>query len=189
MVIACVGDAAPLSYKRSVHGDAAIDRAAAYVLSHSDGGRVVDFVPWGWDERQFGSPGFALPVGSFSRSREGEYAEYHSSADDLAFVRPERLEEALDAVLEILDVLEADRRYVNLLPKGEPQLGARGLYPSTGGGAVQEEQLALLWVLNRSTGERSLLDVAERSGLPFAAVRDAALRLERAGILAEEGAE
>ena len=189
MVIACVGDAAPLSYKRSVHGDAAIDRAAAYVLSHSDDGRVVDFVPWGWDERQFGSPGFALPVGSFSRSREGEYAEYHSSADDLAFVRPERLEEALDAVLEILDVLEADRRYVNLLPKGEPQLGARGLYPSTGGGAVEEEQLALLWVLNRSTGERSLLDVAERSGLPFAAVQDAALRLERAGVLAEDGAE
>jgi aminopeptidase-like protein len=188
MVIACVGDGAPLSYKRSVHGDAAIDRAAAYVVSRSDGGRVVDFVPWGWDERQFGSPGFALPVGSLSRSREGEYAEYHSSADDLAFVRPEKLEEALAAVLEILDVLEGDRRYVNLLPKGEPQLGARGLYPSTGGGAVQEEQLALLWVLNQSTGERSLLDVAERSGLPFPVVRAAATRLEDAGVLAEEGA-
>jgi aminopeptidase-like protein len=188
LVIACVGDAAPLSYKRSVHGDAPIDRAAAYVVSRSDAGRVVDFVPWGWDERQFGSPGFALPVGSLSRSREGEYAQYHSSADDLAFVRPEHLQEALETALAILDVLEGDRRYVNLFPKGEPQLGARGLYPSTGGGTVKEEQLALLWVLNQSTGERSLLDVAERSGLPFAVVRDAATRLEAAGVLAEEGA-
>ena len=96
-MIACVGDAAPLSYKRSRRGDAPIDRAAAYVaLAARTAARVVDFVPWGWDERQFSSPGFDLPVGCLSRSREGEYAEYHSSADDLALVRPEQLEDALD---------------------------------------------------------------------------------------------
>jgi aminopeptidase-like protein len=185
LVLACVGDAAPLSYKRSVQGDAPVDRAASYVVSSLEGGRIIDFVPWGWDERQFGSPGFGLPVGSLSRSREGEYAEYHSSADDLALVRPQQLEEALDAVLRILEILEVDRRYLNLAPKGEPQLGARGLYPATGGGAVEEEQLALLWVLNQSNGERSLLDVAERSGLPFELVRETASRLQEAGLLAE----
>ena len=88
LVLACVGDSAPLTYKRSRRGDALVDRAAAYVLGRRDGARVVDFVPWGWDERQFNSPGFDLPVGSLSRSREGEYAEYHSSADDLDLVRP-----------------------------------------------------------------------------------------------------
>ena len=84
-------------------------------------------------------------------SREGEFEEYHSSADNLDFVRPESLEEALEALIEILAMLEVDRRYVNLMPKGEPQLGKRGLYPTVGGSAAQEEQLAMLWVLNQST--------------------------------------
>src|SRR4029079_11788404 len=122
-------------YKRTHLGDASIDRAATHVISRSSGGKVLDFVPWGWDERQFNSPGFGLPVGSLCRSREGEYAEYHSSADDLELVSGQQLDEALRAVIDILDVLETDRRYVNLAPKGEPQLGKRGLYPSVGGAA------------------------------------------------------
>jgi aminopeptidase-like protein len=184
LVLACVGDSAPLSYKRSRRGEAPIDRAAAYVLRRGGMGQVVDFVPWGWDERQFNSPGFDVPVGSLSRSREGEYEEYHSSADDLELVRPASLEGALGAVLEILDMLDSDRRYVNLAPKGEPQLGRRGLYPQVGGPAAEEEQLAMLWVLNQSDGRSSLLDIADRSRLPFTAISAAAARLRDAGLLA-----
>jgi aminopeptidase-like protein len=183
LVLACVGDRAPLTYKRSRRADAHIDRAAASVLRRS--GNLVDFVPWGWDERQFNSPGFDLPIGSLCRSREGEFEEYHSSADDLELVRPEQLEAALNTVLEILDVVETDRRYLNLAPKGEPQLGKRGLYPRMGGAPAEEEQLAMLWVLNQSDGGRSLLDVAERSGIPFAAISAAAARLREAGLLAD----
>jgi aminopeptidase-like protein len=145
----------------------------------------MEFVPWGWDERQFNSPGFDLPVGSLSRSREGEYEEYHSSADDLELVRPQSLEEGLQTVLEIIDVLETDRRYVNLAPKGEPQLGKRGLYPQVGGPAAEREQLAMLWVLNQSDGSCSLLDIAERSGLLFSDLRAAAQRLHAADLLAD----
>jgi aminopeptidase-like protein len=183
LVLACVGDLAPLTYKRSRRGDALIDRAAAYVLRRS--GNLADFVPWGWDERQFNSPGFDLPVGSLCRSREGEFEEYHSSADDLELVRPEQLEAALNSVLEILDVVETDRRYLNLAPKGEPQLGKRDLYPKMGGPSAEEEQLAMLWVLNQSDGGNSLLDIAERSGIPFASLRRSAEKLLEAGLLAE----
>jgi aminopeptidase-like protein len=183
LVLACVGDRAPLTYKRSRRGDALIDRAAAYVLRRN--GNLADFVPWGWDERQFNSPGFDLPIGSLCRSREGEFEEYHSSADDVELVRPEQLAAALDTVLEILDVVDTDRRYLNLAPKGEPQLGKRGLYPKMGGPAAEEEQLAMLWVLNQSDGGRSLLDVAERSGIPFATISAAAARLREAGLLAD----
>jgi aminopeptidase-like protein len=182
LVLACVGDSASLTYKRSRRGDALVDRAASYVLGQ---GQVVDFIPWGWDERQFNSPGFDLPVGSLSRSREAEYEEYHSSADDLELVRPEALEEALDAVLEILDVLDTDRRYLNLAPKGEPQLGRRGLYPKVGGPAAEQDQLAILWVLNQSDGQNSLLDIADRSGIPYASLRRNAVKLVEAGLLAE----
>jgi aminopeptidase-like protein len=183
LVLACIGDRASLTYKRSRRGDALVDRAASYVLGQ---GHVVDFIPWGWDERQFNSPGFDLPVGSLSRSREGEYEEYHSSADDLELVRPEALEEALHAVLEILVVLDTDRRYLNLAPKGEPQLGKRGLYPKVGGPAAEQDQLAMLWVLNQSDGQHSLLDIADRSGIPFASLRRSALKLLKAGLVAED---
>jgi aminopeptidase-like protein len=185
LVLACVGDAASLTYKRSRRGDALVDRAAAYVLGRDPEGEVVDFVPWGWDERQFNSPGFDLPVGSLSRSREGEYEEYHSSADDLELVRPDSLKSASQAVLEILDILETDRRYVNLAPKGEPQLGRRGLYPQVGGPSAEEEQLAMLWVLNQSDGRNSLLDIAHRSGIPFGAISAATSRLRAARLLGE----
>ena len=183
LVIACVGDAAPLTYKRSRRGDAVVDRAASHVVSHTAGGRTLDFVPWGWDERQFNSPGFDLPVGCLTRSLEGEFRGYHSSADDLDGISPERLEAALAAVLAICDVLEGDATYANLAPKGEPQLGKRGLYRALGGGDPDAAHLAILWVLNQSDGTHSLLDIAERSGLSFADVRYAADRLEAAQLL------
>ena len=132
LVVACVGDPGPLTYKRSRRGDGLVDRSGAHVVSQRDG-RVLDFVPWGWDERQFNSPGFDLGVGCLTRSLESEFPEYHSSADDLDLIRPEYLEDSLHAALAILDVVERDRAYRNLVPKGEPQLGKRGLYRGLGG--------------------------------------------------------
>jgi aminopeptidase-like protein len=189
LVLACLGDGAALTYKRSRRGDALVDRAATLTLGQrGDGARIVDFIPWGWDERQFNSPGFDLPVGSLSRSREGEYEEYHSSADDLELVRPAALDGALRALADIVGVIERNRCYVNLAPKGEPQLGRRGLYPQVGGPAAEQEQLAMLWVLNQADGRTSLVDIAERSQLPFAVVDAAATRLREAGLLAEADA-
>jgi aminopeptidase-like protein len=186
LVVACVGDSASLTYKRSQRGNALIDRAAAHVLGNRDeGSRVIDFVPWGWDERQFNSPGFDLPVGCFSRSREGEYEEYHTSADNLDVVDPERLVQALGAVLDIVDVLEGDRRFVNRSPRGEPQLGKRGLYAGMGGGEPAVEHIAMLWLLNQSDGSSSVLDIADRSGISFPVLSACAERLARAGLLAE----
>ena len=186
LVVACVGDRGPLTYKRTRRGSAGVDRAATHVLAHLGETRVLDYTPWGWDERQFNSPAFDLPVGCLSRSRESEFDDYHSSADDLALVDPDRLEAGLSAVLAILDVLETDARYVNLAPRGEPQLGRRGLYRAMGGAEPDPEQLALLWVLSQSDGAHSLLDVAERAGLPYALVRDAAGGLRAAGLLAAQ---
>jgi aminopeptidase-like protein len=188
LVIACVGDSGPLTYKRSRQGSALVDRAGAHIVGRG-GGRILDFVPWGWDERQYNSPGFDLPVGCLTRSLEGEFPEYHSSADDLDLIRPDRLEESLRAALAILDVLEHDCTFVNLSPKGEPQLGKRGLYRTTGGGSAADAQLAMLWVLNQSDGSQSLLDIAERSGLPFESLHEEADRLRNAGLLTERGAD
>ncbi|GLW08802.1 peptidase M28 [Microtetraspora sp. NBRC 13810] len=187
LVLACAGDAGPLTYKRSRRGDAAVDRAAAHVLRASGRPHTVnDFSPYGYDERQFCSPGFDLPVGSLTRTPYAGYPEYHTSADDPGLVRPEALADTLEACWEIVQVLEGDRRYLNLSPYGEPQLGRRGLYGSLGGRSDTEQaQMAMLWVLNLSDGEHGLLDVAERAGLPFPVVAEAARALQGAGLLKE----
>lgn len=184
LVLANLGDAGPFTYKRSRRGAAEIDRLAARLLAERGlGERVRPFVPFGYDERQYCSPGFNLPVGLLSRTPWGEYPAYHTSADDLELVRPASLAGSLAFLLELLEALEANRRFENLNPFCEPQLGRRGLYAAIGGAGARERELALLWVLNQSDGTASLLDIAERSGLPFARLAEAAAALEEAELL------
>ena len=135
----------------------------------------IDFSPYGYDERQYNSPGFNLPVGSLTRTPHGRYPEYHTSADDVAFVRPASLASSLRAYLAIVGVLEGNGRYRNTQPRGEPQLGRRGLYRAIGGQPDPGElQMAMLWVLNQSDGGPTLLEIADRAGLPFDRIREAA---------------
>jgi aminopeptidase-like protein len=182
LVLSCAGDPGSLTYKRSRRENAEIDQAAANVV-RAAGGAVLPFEPWGGDERQFSSPGFDLPVGALARTPPDRFPGYHSSADNLDFVRPEFLADSFLRCLEIVDALETNARYLNLNPKGEPQLGKRGLYRSVAGGSSVEK--ALLWVLNLSDGEHSLLDISDRSGLPYRAVTEAADALCNHHLLAE----
>jgi len=187
LVLSLLGGAGPFHYKKSRDGNRPIDRTAGRVLraAHPDS-RVVEFSPWGYDERQFCSPGINLPMGRLTRTPNGEFPEYHTSADNPDFLAGGQLGEAWLACLRIFAALESDRRYVNLQPNGEPQLGRRGLYRTTGGHRhVPERQLALLWVLNQSDGTVSLQDIADRAGLPFSLISEAAAHLETAGLLAE----
>lgn len=179
LVLSCLGDSGPLTYKRSRGGATLIDRAAEHVLRRSAGSeRVRDFVPYGYDERQYCSPGFDLAVGCLTRTPNGEYPEYHTSADDLSLVSAESLIASLEACERILEILEHEARYVNLEPYCEPQLGKRGLYRPTGGAGLPDYEMALLWVLNQSDGEHSLLDIADRAGIEFRTMLRAARDLE-----------
>jgi aminopeptidase-like protein len=185
LVLACVGDRGTFSYKRTRRGNVEIDRAALHLLSHSGKPyNVRDFSPYGYDERQYCSPAFNLPVGCLNRTQHGKFPEYHTSADNLDFIAPEALEDTFKYCLELFEVLEHNRKYRNLNPKCEPQLGKRGLYRELGGYPNSEiRELAMLWVLNLSDGENSLLDIAERSGLMFADIAQAASDLLQHGLL------
>jgi aminopeptidase-like protein len=184
LVLTCIGDSGEFHYKKSRRGNAEIDRAAAHILRHfSQSAEVLEFTPYGYDERQYCSPGFNLPVGCLMRSVWGSFPEYHTSADNLDFIQPLKLAESLRVCTAILNVVENNYRYCNQNPYCEPQLGRRNLYRSTGGEAINVEISARLWVLNLSDGTHSLLDIAERSGLPFTSINDAATLLREAGLL------
>ena len=187
LLLTCCGDAGPFTWKRSRRGDAVVDRAAAHVLRTTGRPhRVIDFFPYGYDERQYCSPGYNLPLGCLMRTPHGEYPEYHTSADSLDLITPHALQDTLEAATQIIEVLERNRVVRNLSPFGEPQLGRRGLYPSTGGDRARADlQMAYLCVLNLATGEHDLLAIAERSGLPFPLIASAADDLQRVRLLEE----
>ncbi|MEZ2130682.1 MULTISPECIES: DUF4910 domain-containing protein [unclassified Sinorhizobium] len=188
LVVSCIGDAGGPTYKQSRRGNAVIDRAVACVRCNGDRrAEMQPFSPYGYDERQFCSPGFNLPVGLLQRSAFGTFPEYHTSADNLDLIRPEHLASSFRMVMDIIDVLEENWIPINLSPKGEPQLGRRGLFSPFGGHKVNSDMsMAYLWVLNLADGDHSLLDIAERSDMPFSTIASAAARLQKSGLLGRE---
>jgi aminopeptidase-like protein len=188
LVIACVGDPGKPTYKKSRQGNAEIDKAVIHVLQHSNkDSEIIDFSPYGYDERQFCSPAFNLPVGCMMRTPHGRFPEYHTSADNLDFVQPSHLADSFAKCLSVLYILENNRIYLNQNPKCEPQLGKRGLYKAIGGQTTGSlDELALLWVLNLSDGNHALLDIAEKSGFAFDPIKKAADVLLEHGLLKEK---
>ena len=185
VVLTGLGDPGRSTYKKSRLGDTEIDRAFIHTLKNSGQDyEILDFSPSGYDERQFCSPGFNLPVGCLMRTPPDRYPEYHTSADNLDFIRPASLADSFSKCLSVISILENNRKYINLNPKGEPQLGRRGLYRTMAGQSEQPpSELALLWVLNFSDGQHSLLDIAEKSGMNFEAIRVAADLLQKEGLI------
>lgn len=187
IVMTGLGDTHAPGWKKTRNGTDEIDRVMLHVLSRREHHHVLEYYPYGYDERQFTSPGFALSVGRFGRGVHGEYPEYHTSADNLSFVNDDALGESFAILTEALAVLEGNLTYTNQEPYGEPQLGRRGLYRSIGGAVDRKSaEMAVLWVLNQTDGTNDLLAIAERSGLAFSTVRKAADALLEAGLLTSE---
>jgi aminopeptidase-like protein len=185
LVLSGLGGPGRLVYKRTRHGARDIDRAVSHVVARR-GGEVRSYSPYGYDERQFNAIGFDLPFGRLSRTPHGEYPEYHTSADDLSYVTSAELVDSYAAILGVVNVLEADGRYQNLSPHGEPQLGKRGIYPTMGGKSASDAVMAMLWTLAYSDGSASLLDIADTAEMDFADIRTAAATLSGAGLLSIE---
>jgi aminopeptidase-like protein len=185
LVLSCLGDSGNITYKRSRRAVAAIDRTVAHVLHEAGEAHTInDFVPYGYDERQYCSPGFNLPVGVLMRTPNGQFPEYHTSADNLDLIQPTSIQHSLDTLGKIVDALETNARFINVLPHCEPQLGRRGLYANTGGNATPPGyEPALLWVLNYSDGDHDLLDISRLSKIPLATIATAARMLTDKSLL------
>lgn len=185
LVATCVGDPGISTYKRTKHGKTEIDRAVEFVLKNSKTEyQILDFFPTGSDERQFCSPGINLNVGSLMRTPYGRFTEYHTSDDNLNFVQPQFLRDSYSKYLQTIFILENNKKYLNLNPKCEPQLGKRGLYRQIGGQKVtQDSERAMFWILSFSDGEHDLLDIAEKSSLEFEVLVDIAEKLEKNNLL------
>ena len=186
LVAAVLGDPGHLTYKKTRSGDTLIDRAVLHTLRHrSTPFKMLEFSPYGYDERQFASPGINLPVGRLTRTPNGDYPEYHTSADNMNLIRSDAMADSLAAYYEVIALIENNHIYQSNFPYCEPQLGKRGLYRKTGGHAnTEQRELALLWVLNQADGQHDLLEIAEQANLPFSTIASAAMELVDANVIA-----
>ena len=188
MVMTCVGDAGGFTWKETRRGNTEIDRAVKCALRESGEDHTLwEFNPFGFDERQFCSPGFNLPVGCLFRTYSHDYPENHTSADNLDLMSAEKLAGSLALCAKIVTILEDNAKYWNTRPKAEPQLGKHGIYRTMGGPIPPAHLIHLFWLLNYSDGEHSLLDIADKSKFSFADVRHAADLLLEHGLLIPYG--
>jgi len=186
LVLTGLGDDHDFTWKEPRTEQSWIDGIVKQTLieHHPDSHAVIAFGPYGYDERQYCSPGFDLPVGRLTRGVHGTFPEYHTSQDNLDFISQDRLEESLALLIALADRANQDDCYQNLQPYGEPQLGRRGLYGSLGAlNNPGDAQMAMLWVLNQSDGYLSLSDISSKAGLPFATVKEIAQLLEKHQLL------
>jgi aminopeptidase-like protein len=187
-IVTCIGDNGNYTYKKSRLGDAQPDRVVQLILSQTESKfNVIDFFPRGSDERQYCSPGFNLPVGSLMRTMYGKYAEYHTSADNKDYVSFSAMEESVLKYLEIIEVLEKNEKYINIMPFCEPQLGKRDLHSTLGSQKSTDDFVkAIKWILNLSDGNNDLISISEKSKIPFRQLILVVDKLIKNGIIQNE---
>jgi aminopeptidase-like protein len=185
LVITCVGDRGISTYKKTRQGNNILDKIAEKVLTDTEEPyKIIDFFPWGSDERQFSSPGFNIPIGLLMRTPYGQFPEYHTSADNLDFISSNHLSNSLRKYLDIIYIIETDVKFENLNPKCEPHLRKKGLSRISGG--QKDPDLTLLakfWLLNLSDCTNSLLDISIRSKIHYKKIKKSADLLQECGLL------
>jgi len=207
-VLSTVAGPGNFGYSHSFKHDHIIDRAAKRALTEFD----INYISYpfditGSDERQYSTPSFRIPVGTISKSKYFEYDYYHTSLDNLDYVKPEYLIDSLALYMSAIMNLEHNRTYRSLNPSGEPMLGKRNLYPSMGGNQKQkvayrgseykdsvyaisdgvatrgDDIEIMLWLMFHGDGETSILDIAEQIDMPVAQIFEKAELLCREGLL------
>ena len=188
LVVTCAGDSGDFTYKKSRKKNSEINKIIEKTLIDlKKPYSIIDYFPSGSDERQFCSPGFNLDVGCFMRTKYGSFPEYHTSADDLSFVKGKYMRESLEQIIYSIKILENNKFCLNLNPKCEPMLGKRELRDTVGGEKNDEttNKMALLWILNYSDGDYSLLDISIKSNIDFELIVNASKTLKDTGLLKE----
>ena len=194
LVLTGLGDRSPFTYKKTPDGNQWIDFVMGDLLTGENANtsqsatdaRLVDFDPYGYDERQYCSPGFRLPMGRFTRAVHGTLAQYHTSDDNLDFITPETLFESLEFLTAFAARTNSERFYCNQAPTGEPQLGKRGLYGHVGASPDPDGfRTALLWLLNACDGQQSLTQIQHRTASDPTLLTQALNALLHAGLLKE----
>ena len=189
LVLSLLGDEENFHYKQTRRSNSLIDRVIDFVFKENKQvcGEVIDFEPFGYDERQFCSPGLDIPVGRLTRSLPAGFPEYHTSDDNLNFVSAAKLEESFQLLQRILGIVEQNRTWINQNPNAESFLQPYDLYQAYGeNNAAIVSPEAIMWMLNLSDGKNDLLSITKTSRLEFEVLAAAANQLAKHSLIKEK---
>ena len=181
--ISCVGDDRTYSYVATRYGNTLADRVTKNILQFVyPEYKTYSFLQRGSDERQYNAPGVDLPVCGISRSKYGEYPEYHTSKDNLGIISPAGLEGTYNVLQQCVQVLECNEKYqVQCL--GEPQLGKRGLYPTVSQKGSANGVSAMMDFIAYADGTNDLIDISNLIHVPVQELLPIVSKLESAGLI------
>ena len=184
-VLTCCGDAGNFVYKKSKQITSISDIVALHVLKHQPiPYEVIPFSVGGSDERQYCSSGFNLPVGSLTRSMYQHYKEYHTSLDNKDFISFDAMVKTIDTYFDFVKALEINEKYENTIPFCEPQLGKRGLYPSSVNPTDSRKLIHdRMHFLSYADGTKSLIEIAELKNISVFDLESHIQPLQSTGIL------
>lgn len=182
--LTCIGDERGYSFLPSRNGQTLSDKVAEHVLRNLDHRfKTYSWKDRGSDERQYCSPGVDLPIASIMRSKYAEYAEYHTSLDNLEnVVTPKGLAGGLKALIHSLEILESNSLY-RAVVLCEPQLGKRGLYSNLSMRQTNLNDRLMIDILTWADGYHDLIDIADKCEVPAWTLLKPIERLVKEGLL------
>ncbi len=191
LVINCVGKNEDFVLKQSMYKDSEVDRVAEQTLKEMGVNYTTKpFDVNGSDERQLQSPAFRIPTINLTRGDYYGSGWYHSSKDNMNDLKGRPMDRTLEGILDtsvevylnLLMNLDRDHKIYSTNRYGEPQLGKRGLYPTTGG-RNETNNLSTLakWIMHNDGGY--LVDIAERTGNTMKEIEDVYKKLKEGGLL------
>lgn len=189
-VLTCLGDNGPINYKMSYNSNDLVNKITKNILKYHTGEfNIINYIPQGSDERQYGSPGFRLPVGVLTRSMFGNFPEYHTSLDDLNFIKSDKLYDSLKLISKIILAFNFNKTFKRVNPYCEPQMSKYDLYPKRGGGGMMnhdEETRNVMMILNLCDGLNSVLDISNNLNIDFFKVNSIIENLVKSNLLYED---
>ncbi len=191
LVITTCGGHGRFGYKQSWDASHEINQMVEDVFRKKN----IDYITYpfdihGSDERQYSSQGFRINCVSITKDKYYEYPEYHTSLDNLDFVKPEYINESLQCHIDLVELMDKNIIYKNLYLNCEVMLSKHDLYPKTGGALLPNSEVStldvILWILFYADGTISSYNIAEKLGVPPKMIYAHASRLEEKNILKRE---
>lgn len=119
----------------------------------------------GSDERQYSSPAFRINMITICKDKYYEFPQYHSSFDNLDFVKPNNLSKSLKVYKNLIKNIENLEIYKRTQDHGEIMLKKYNLQRSKGGaflpGKEKEKINNILWILFLIDGKKDLKTIQQ----------------------------
>ena len=166
--ISCVGGKGGISFKESWNPNHFLNQLVKKISIKSK----IKFKKFkydihGSDERQYSYCGSSINILSIHKDKFYDYKEYHTSLDNLEFVKDNQIFDTFLIYKELIQEIEKQEIYKLKNEYCEPKLSKYNLYPDTGGSMlpslkIKNQTDQILWILFKTNGKNTISEISEK---------------------------